>query len=172
MACLSLTGGQVAAGGVPSGWSPIASNTAIANPHVFGYVKVAGSAEPADYRWTLGSSITSGAGIARYSGVSSATPLDGTPSTASGPAATTGTLPGVTTTTAGAMLVGCMAINSSSATSLITSPSGMTQAWDIAGRRNELADGLQASAGASGSKSWTFNVARDWAGWLAALRPG
>jgi hypothetical protein len=176
VACLALNGGQVAAGGVPSGWSPIASNTSVANPvanpHVFGYFKVAGGAEPADYRWTLASSVTSGAGIARYSGVSTTSPLDGAPSTASGPAATTGTVPSVTTATADAMLVGCMAINSSSTTSLIASPSGMTEAWDIGGKRHELADGRQALAGASGAKSWTFNVARDWAGWLAALRPG
>jgi hypothetical protein len=48
---------------------------------------------------------------------------------------------------------------------------GMTQAWDIGGKRHELADGLQATAGASGTKTWTFNASREWAGWLTALRP-
>jgi Bacterial Ig-like domain len=172
VACLALNGSQVAAGGVPAGWSPIASNVAIANPHVFGYYRVAGSAEPADYRWTLSASVTSGAGIARYSGVSASTPLDGAASSASGAAASTATVPGVTTATAGAMLVGCMAMNSSSTTNTITSPAGMTEAWDIGGKRHELADGVQATAGASGAKSWTFSAAREWAGWLAALRPG
>jgi hypothetical protein len=69
------------------------------------------------------------------------------------------------------MLVGCMGANSSSASTTIASPSGMSQAWDIGGRRHELADGLQAAAGPSGSRTWTFNVAREWAGWLTALRP-
>lgn len=172
VACLALNGGQVASGGVPAGWSPIASNVAISNPHVFGYVKVAGSAEPADYRWTLSSSLTSGAGIARYSGVSASTPLDTTATSASGAATSTPAVPGVTTTTAGAMLVSCMAMNSSSTTNTIASPAGMTQAWDIGGKRHEVADGVQAAAGASGAKSWTFSAAREWAGWLGALRPG
>lgn len=171
VACLALNGSRVADGGVPAGWAPIASDVAIANPHIFGYVKVAGSAEPADYRWTLSSSVTSGAGIARYAGVSTSTPLDAPASSASGAAASTATVPGITTATPGTMLVGCMAMNSSSTTNTITSPSGMTQAWDIAGKRHELADGLQAAAGATGSKSWTFSAAREWAGWLGALRP-
>jgi Bacterial Ig-like domain len=171
VACLALNGGRVATGGAPAGWSPIASDAVIANPHIFGYYKVAGSSDPADYRWTLASSVTSGAGIARYSGVNTSTPLDAPASTASGTAASTPIIPGVTTATAGAMLVGCMAMNSSSITNAIGSPSGMTEAWDIGGKRHELADGVQSVAGGSGAKSWTFSAARDWAGWLSALRP-
>jgi Bacterial Ig-like domain len=171
VACLALNGGRVATGGAPAGWSPIASNVAIANPHIFGYYKVAGSSDPAGYGWTLASSVTSGAGIARYSGVNTSTPLDAPASSASGAAASAPTIPGVTTATAGAMLVGCMAMNSSSTTNTISSPSGMTEAWDIGGKRHELADGVQSVGGGSGAKSWTFSAARDWAGWLSALRP-
>jgi len=47
----------------------------------------------------------------------------------------------------------------------------MTEAWDIGGKRHELADHAQAPAGPSGSKTWTFSSAREWAGWLVALRP-
>jgi len=169
VACLALTGGTVSGTGVPSGWSPIASVTSIANPHVFGYYKVATASEPANYQWTLGSAVTNGAGIRRYTGASGP---DGPASTAAGAATTLApTVPGVTTTTPGAMLVGCMGINSSSATNTIDSPGGMTQAWDIGGRRHELADGRQATAGPSGGKAWTLSAAREWAGWLVALRP-
>lgn len=69
------------------------------------------------------------------------------------------------------MLVGCMAINSSSTAVTIASPGGMAEAWDIGGKRHELADGLQATAGPSGDKTWTFSAGRAWGGWLAALRP-
>ena len=152
VACLTLNGGAVAVGGTPAGWSPVASVTAIANPRVFGYYKVATASEPADYRWNLASTVTNGAGIARYSGASG---LDVSATTAAGASALSGTLPSLTTVTANAMLVGCMGINSSSSSTTISSPSGMTQAWDVAGKRHELADGIQAAAGASGAKTWT-----------------
>jgi hypothetical protein len=79
-------------------------------------------------------------------------------------------LPGVTTVTDGAMLIGCMAVNSSNAAITIGSPAGMGEAWDLAGKRHELADGAQVLAGPSGQKTWTFSSAREWAGWLVALR--
>ena len=171
VACLSLTGGQVTATGVPTGWVRIAAVTTLSSPHVLGYYRVAGTAEPTSYRWTLGSAVTGGAGIARYTGVSTTSPLAATTTSATGAAATTGTVPGVTTAAAGSMLVGCMGVNSSSTTLGITSPTGMSQAWDIGGRRSELADGARAASGSTGARTWTFSAAREWAGWLAALRP-
>lgn len=171
VACLALNGGSVATGGAPAGWSSIASVMALSNPHVFGYYKIAGAAEPASYGWTLTSSVLNGGGIGRYSGVDTATPLDVAAKTATGAAATTGTVPGVTTLSTNAMVIGCMAINSSSTTLTITSPSGMSQAWDVGGKRHELADRVQATAGPTGDKTWTFSASRAWAGWLAALRP-
>ena len=170
VACLALNGSSVSGSGVPAGWTLIAASTGVANPHTFGYYHVAGSAEPTSFTWTLGSSVVNGAGIARYSGVRAASPIDATATKASGASATTGTLPGLTTATPGAMVVGCMAINSSVVGVSIGSPIGMAQAWDIGGKRHELADGIQAAAGPSGSKTWTFSSAREWAGWLVALR--
>jgi transposase-like protein len=111
VACLALNGGAVTGTGVPTGWSPIASVTATANPHVFGYYKVAGPSEPTAYQWTLTSSVQNAGGIARYSGVDTARPLDGAAKTATGAAATAGTVPGVTTATANAMVIGCMGIS-------------------------------------------------------------
>jgi hypothetical protein len=164
VSCLTLTGGSVTA--APAGWSPIASVTGASNPRVFGYYKVATASEPADYTWTT-TSVTGSAGIARYSGASG---LDGAAtSDASNIAATSAALPEVTTTTANVMLVGCMGINSGSTT--ITAPSGLTQAWELGVRVSELDDGVQATAGASGTKTWTFSASRAWAGWLVGLRP-
>jgi hypothetical protein len=70
------------------------------------------------------------------------------------------------------MLVGCMSIDSSATTVTISPPAGLTQAWNLAGKRQEDADGVQAVAGPSGDKTWTFSGSREWAGWLVALRPG
>ena len=170
VACLALNGSGVATGGAPPGWTPIAAVTSIANPKVFGYYHVAGTTEPPSYAWTLSSSVVNGAGIARYTGANTTTPIDVPLTSAAGVAGTTGTLPGVTTVTDGAMLVGCMAINSSSAAVTIGPPVGMGEAWNLAGKRQELADGVQPAAGPSGPKTWTFSSGRDWAGWLVALR--
>jgi myo-inositol-hexaphosphate 3-phosphohydrolase len=170
VSCLTSNGGSVTSSGLPAGWTAIASVTAISNPHVFGYYHVASSSEPASYSWTLSASVVSSAGIARYSGVNASQPLDGTPVTATGAAATTATLAGVTTNTAGDMLVGCLGANTSSATLVLTSPSGMTAAWDLAGKRQQLADQTLPTAGASGSRTWTLSSAREWAAWLVALR--
>jgi PKD repeat protein len=164
VSCLTLTGGAV--NGAPAGWSPIASATGATNPKVYGYYKVATASEPAGYTWTT-TSVTGSAGIARYSGASG---LDGpATSEASNTATTSAAVPGVTTTTANVMLVGCMGINSGTTT--ITAPSSLTQAWELGVRASELADGPQAAAGASGVKTWTFSASRAWAGWLVGLRP-
>jgi len=171
VACVATNGATVTATGVPAGWAPIAAVTARANPKVFGYYRVAGAAEPASYSWVLSASVTAGAGIARYSGVDVSNPLDGAASTATGVSATTAVIPGVTTTADNAMLVGCAGANSSAASLGIATPAGMTEVWDVAGKRHEVADGLQAVAGATGSRTWTLSSAREWAGWLVALRP-
>jgi exo-beta-1,3-glucanase (GH17 family) len=67
--------------------------------------------------------------------------------------------------------VGAAAINSSNTTVLITGPGGMTQRWDLGGKRQEYDDALQLATGNSGSKTWTFSAAREGVTWLAALRP-
>ena len=165
VSCISLNGGSITATGVPAGWTRLAAVTTIANPKVYGYYKLATASESASYSWRT-TSVTSGGGIARYSGASG---LDTVATSASGAARSSGTVPAVTTTTANAMLVGCMSVNSTSVT--LTSPTGMAQAVESGARRFEVADGIHAIAGPSGAKTWTFSAAREWAGWLVALRP-
>lgn len=166
VACLALNGSSVSSTGAPAGWTKFAGVTSVANPRVYGYYKIAGTSEPDTYRWRFTSSITSGGGIARYTGAGG---LDGTVSTAAGASAASGAVPSITTATDNAMLVGCMGINSGSPTITIGGPTGMSQAWDLGGKRHEFDDGLQPTAGSSGAKTWTFSASREWAGWLAAL---
>jgi len=168
VSCLTLNGSSISSTGVPAGWQLLASVTSISNPKVYGYYRVATDLEPASYRWRYTSSVVSAGGIARYTGASG---IDTAVSTAAGASSTTATVPRVTTVTANAMLVGCVGINSGSTSITINSPVGMSEAWDIGGKRTELDDALQPAAGASGPKAWTFSSGREWAGWLAALRP-
>jgi len=144
--------------------------TGLSNPKLFGYFHVASASEPAAYTWTLSGSVVNAGGIAQYLGVDPATPLDAPVSTVTAPLATALSVPGMTTVTANTMLVGCVAANSSSTSLLITSPAGMSEAWDLPGKRHELADGLQPSIGPTGPRTWTISSARDAAGWLVALR--
>jgi hypothetical protein len=158
----------------PSGWIQIAAVTGASNPRLYSYYRVAGSGEPTIYTWTLSAAVANSGGIARYSGVNNATPLDSAATQASSATAVSSlAVPAVTTVTNGAMLVGAAAINSSNETITITSPTGMTQRWDLGGKRQDYADVLQATAGSSGSKTWTWPAGsmREAAGWLAALRP-
>ncbi len=169
VACVALNGGAVS--GVPSDWVPIAAVTSISNPHAYGYYKVAGASEPSS-TWTLSGSVANSGGVARYTGVSNLSPLDGAAATGTSATATIAAgVPGVTTVSPNAMLVGCVGINSSSTAVTIATPADLGEAWDIGGKRQELADGLQAAAGPSGTKTWTLSSAREFAGWLVALRP-
>jgi hypothetical protein len=156
---------------VPAGWTQFAAVTGVPNPPVYGYYRVAGASEPAGYTWALSSSVANSGGIARYSGVNTSSPLDTAPSTGYGTSSTSATLTGLTTASANAMLVGCVGINSSSTSVLIGAPAGMSAMWDLAGKRQQADDVVQAVAGATGAKTWTISAGRDWAGWLVALRP-
>jgi hypothetical protein len=149
-----------------------AAVTSITNPRLFAYYRVAGPSEPITYTWGLSSVTNSSGGIARYDGVDTAAPLDGTVSTASSSAAVTSlSVPEVTTSTQGAMLIGGIAINASPTSVTIASPAGMNERWDLAGKRQQFDDQLQPTAAPSGTRQWTYSSAREAAAWLAALRP-
>ena len=170
VACLALNGTSVSSTGVPDGWTRIATTTGTGqnNPRVYGYYKIAGASEPASYHWDYSKSVTSSGGIARYTGASG--PEDEV-SIASGPSATTATLPGITTTSADDVLLGCMGLNSGATSITITAPPGMSQVWDLDGKRHEFDDAPLTQAGATGPRTWQFSQSREWAGWLTALRP-
>jgi myo-inositol-hexaphosphate 3-phosphohydrolase len=171
VSCIATNGANVTASGAPTGWTRVAAVTTVSNPRVYGYYRVATAAEPASYTWALSKSVASSGGIARYAGVDTSTPVGPGVQTASGAAATSGAVPGVTTVDPGSMVVGCMATNTSATTVTMTSPAGLTEAWDLGGKRQDYADGVQATAGPSGTKTWTFSASRAWAGWLLSLRP-
>ncbi|WP_172597561.1 LamG domain-containing protein [Sulfuriflexus mobilis] len=115
----------------PAGWTLIRKVTQPnANSSVLEtYYRVAGASEPADYTWTFSAAGFTGAagGIASFSGVDTATPIDaelGNPT----PNGTTHTAPDITTTQDGGMLVTTHEFTSSR---MWTPPAGMTEAVDV-----------------------------------------
>ncbi len=165
----SINGGLV--NSAPAGWTQRVSNTGVSNPRVFAYSKVAVAEDVgATFIFGLSASITSGSVLRRFSGVDGTTPHDVTAAVlASGAAATSGTVPSLTTATADALLLGGMGINSSS--TAITAPTGMTETAEVGGKKHEADFEQRPTAGATGTRTWTFGASREFAGFLDALRP-
>jgi PKD repeat protein len=162
---------------IPSGWTPIVNALSInssssSGARVFAYYHVVGSAEPGSYSWTLSAAVKWGAGVTAYAGVNNTTPLDSSVATAvnSTYSATSITVPSITTASNGAMLIGGVGFDSG--TPAASPPSGWTERWEASGGQiAELADRPQATAGASGTATWTFSSARAVGAWRAALKP-
>jgi hypothetical protein len=158
---------------VPAGWTAITSGLSIGSgARVFAYYRVVGSADPASYTWRLSTAVKWGGGITAYTGVNTTTPLDSAVTTAvnSTFSATSITVGGVTTASNGAMLIGGLGFDSSNPAA--TPPTGWTERFETAGGQiNEQASRVQATAGATGTATWTFSTAKAVAAWRTALKP-
>lgn len=153
-----LKAGSITA--APAGWT-----LALAGTDFRVYYRVADGTEGASFTWTQSVSGSWRGGISRYSGVSNASPIDAGFVTTSG-VATTGSAGPVTTTTANAMVIG--GANSGQTT---TPPASLTERWESTGGGLDIehASAIQAAAGSTGSKTWTFAANTTWEAWLAAL---
>ena len=162
---------------LPAGWTAMVNGLGInssssSGARVFAYYHVVGSSDPASYTWTLSTAVKWGAGITAYRGVNQTTPLDSTVVTATDATytATSITLPGITTATNGAMLIGGVGFDAG--TPGASPPSGWTERLEAAGGQiTEQADKPQTTAGASGTATWTFATAKAAAAWRTALKP-
>lgn len=162
---------------VPTGWTAIVNGLGInssstSGARAFVYYHVVGTSDPASYTWTLSTAVKWGGGITAYRGVNNTTPLDSPVVTALDTtySATSITAPSVTTASNGAMLIGGGACDCSAP--VFSPPSGWTERWEApAGQIAELADRVQATAGASGTATWTMSGARAVAVWRTALKP-
>jgi PKD repeat protein len=159
----------------PDGWTPIvAPLKPDSGAEVVAYYHVIQSGETASsYSWALSSAQKWGGGITAYRGVDALNPLDvASPATAidGTGTATSITVPGITTVTNGAMLVGGLGADGATATT--TQPNGWTEAFDsVGGKMSEHAYVYQGTAGPSGPATWTISAGRAMAVWLTALRP-
>ncbi|MCW2574147.1 MAG: hypothetical protein JWR66_177 [Modestobacter sp.] len=161
---------------VPAGWTPVLANplsiSGNARVLVYSHVVADLAAEPSSYTWQLSAAQKWNAGMTAFAGVDAASPFDTAASTAvnTNYSATTLTVPGITTVTAGAVLIGGVGLDSKSVG--VTQPAGWTEAWESTGGQvSELAQRSGGSVGATGPVTWSMSAGTASAGWLRALRP-
>ena len=159
----------------PAGWTPVVTGLKPnAGAAVFAYYHVVAAGEAgSSVAWSLSAAQKWGGGMTAFRGVDTAQPLDvPTASTAvnSSGTATSVAVPGVTTVTPGAMLVGGLGADGSSSST--NPPAGWTESFDsLGGQMAEQAFAPKPAAGATGPVTWTVSSGRALAVWLTALRP-
>ena len=161
----------------PSGWSLIRQDSN-APPYVplsqALYFKVAGSSEPANYSWTLASSVSVAGSIVDVHGIDVSMPID-SHSGAFTPNARSFVAPSITTTAAGDVVLGFFGMTSNK---MIRPPGVMTELFDAPWTPRQWAlDGegaayVQANAGRTGDMTASTSGARPSSsvGQLLALR--
>jgi hypothetical protein len=161
----------------PSGWTSMFAGSGFTTFSTLHYrVATAADAAGASYTWNLGSSRKAVGRMISYVGVD--TTAIGTPATNGASSGTTITFNSVTTTAANSLvLLGATALNGSGAESL-TPPGSTTTRVNTAtsGTGSQLrsysGDFIQATAGATGSKTGSISPSNAWGTAMVALKPG
>jgi PKD repeat protein len=157
---------------VPSGWTAVTSRLAASGETLFAYSHRVSdpTKEPSTWTFTLSSRKTWNAGATAFRNVSTTTPFDTAASRVVSGSTTALAVPGVTTVTPGALLIGGAGANSASVQ--IAPPTGWTEAWEAdGGQDTAFTTRAMPTAGASGTASFGFSSATAGAGWIRALRP-
>src|SRR5437588_7269304 len=168
----------------PIGWTPIGNlRTSGATLQQRIYYRVADATDTAasTYAWSWAPTTSDAtAAILAYSGVDATSPFDVTPSDNSG-SSTSASATGVTTTQANDMLIafyGAQGQSGPAVTMTQDAGQGLTQEYTqqsgsgpASRARNTGADGIQASAGATGNKTATISASTPWVAHLVALMP-
>jgi PKD repeat protein len=158
----------------PSGWTLI-TTASTSGARVFSYFHVVTAADAGTgaWTWTLNAAQKWAGGIAAYTNVDTANPLDNIATTAKTGSGPTISVSGGTTVTAGALIV--VGIGADSGKVTATPPSGWTEIWDTnalgVGQLNESAWFTTTTVGTQGSKTWTQSGTVAMAAWAVALRP-
>lgn len=169
---------QVVVGGAttvitpPAGWTLIRrDNTGSAVGDAL-YYKVAGSAEPGSYTWTFNSSQKAAGGIAEYSGVNTASPVDVNSGHYSSPGATVITANSVTTVSGSDKLLFFGAVTTGTT---VSSSTGMVQHWvtaDSTSMTSTMSDQDLSATGATGNRTAALGTTTGAnIGQLVALQP-
>jgi hypothetical protein len=152
----------------PSGWTVAKDTTQGTAIRQITYYRVAGASEGTSYSWGLGTTRQASGGIVDYSGVNGTAPIDatGTASGASGNAVAAS----VTTSVANDQVIVAAGVNTSTT---FTPPTGTTERYDVPSpsTTTDTADFVQATAGATGSKTATpASTTTPWIAQTIALR--
>ena len=160
---------------VPAGWTSLLPSTLKPGSacSVFAFYHVVDASDDArsGWTWTLSAAQKWGGGVTRYLGVDKSHPVDTTVSTAvdNTTSATSVTVPGITTLTSGAMVIGGLGADGSTVTT--TPPAGFTETWDSTGGKSaEHAYLPQSISGPTGNRTWTISAGRALGAWMTALR--
>lgn len=156
----------------PEGWSEIRNTAVSGSDHMTTFARAAGASEPSSYTFSSTDAVGKAGGIVGWEGVDTTSPIEES-SGATG-TGTTMTAASVTTTASNSPVMMMVGVLGAATT---TPPVGFTESWDIGSNGKYKASGessyaIQASAGASGSKSATLSTTGGgWEAQLIALRP-
>ena len=175
LAQIGVRGGTATTITPPAGWVLVRrdNNSSVITQALYAHVVTSPGGEPASYTWNFTNGNDAAGGIADYSGVNTATPIDVSAGIANASSqsitAPSLTVPGGDNSD---RLVGMFAIPNSSA---VTGPNGMTQRWGFhaisGGIGVEMSDLALTNSGATGSKVATAGTAGANIGALVALLP-
>jgi hypothetical protein len=162
----------------PSGWS---STNLFSGTTFFGFsgvfFHVAGASEPASYTWSLGTSRKAAGKILAYVGVENASPIEVAATTAGAAFGTSDAAASITTTVANTKVIMDLGAVNALGTFTITGPTGTTKraSSSTSGTGSVLGtqaqDFTQATAGATGTKTFTTSASIPWGTITVALKP-
>lgn len=160
----------------PSGWTALITPTQNpATTETFAaYYRVDPPSDPVAS--TSGAAGRCSIAVQAYGGVSTTNPIDVAAVVSTGSSVTSLTATGVTTVTNGALIISGHMGDTASRSEVI--PSGMTStvaySASSVGRAVAIAEELKATAGATGTRTWTFSpsVLLSQSAFVTALRPG
>ncbi len=173
------------AGGVPAppaGWTSILTGPTTNGLRTTAAWKIATADDVSatSHTWTIGSPTSYwSAACLRFTGVHATTPVDVTTVSAAGSTGTTATaftMPGQTTVTADAYIVGVLSMDDAptNATNPVPTPFTLTQGPMTSGISIKTGGYIKAAAGATGTSTWTWTASYAGAsliGFQVALRP-
>lgn len=177
LANVAVNGGNAAVITEPSGWTQILRTDNGSDISIISYYKIVGASEPSSYTWSVDHQTTAEGGITRYTGVNTTNPINATSSnTGFGTVATTSSLVTNSEYTEIVTLFAADIGKSANAGAYFTTPTGMTEKYDISnvpfGPSTAFDDAVQATAGTTTEKSSTISggKARNWVAQQIALR--
>ena len=164
----------------PSGWS---ATNLFAGATKFGtegvYFHVAGSSEPTSYSWAMGSTPRKATGkIVAYVGVENSSPIEVKAGTAGNSSGTSDNAASITTTVNNTMVILDFSAANSAGSFTITPPGSTTNrasvftsgSGSVVGSQTQ--DFIQATAGATGTKTFTTSASIPWQTVTIGLKPG
>jgi hypothetical protein len=161
----------------PTGWTLLNSEQDTLGDHrAATFWRLAPASPPATYTWTLGvTTLEALVSIARFTGHDPTTPIDANTMTVNG-SGTSSVAGPVTTTRDNCLLLCAWGFDGGTAAgATITPPGSMTQRWNAAhSTAFTIAAGateLQATAGASGTRTATMSITRRSTGAMIAIAP-